>query len=322
MNVLKIDRQIKSNIERNFYSLGTLNHIQIFDRFDEKLLDWAMERVFQIENMLSVFQNDSDIAKLNQNAGRGFVPVQAETFELLRKSLEFSELSGGAFDVTIRPLIDLWGIGKKESHIPEEEELFRTKKLVDYRKLILDEKSQSAALIYEGQAIDLGGIAKGYAAEEVKRVLVENNVKSALINLGGNILAVGTQTNGKPWKIGIQNPMAPTGQYFGTLDVTDKTVVTSGSNERFFIKNGIRYHHILDPRTGVPARSGILSVTAVCENSTDADAITTSIFVSGPEQGMELAKKMKVEVIFVTEKLDVIVSEGLRNQFNLLNNEK
>ena len=193
---------------------------------------------------------------------------------------------------------------------------------MDYRKLILEEEDHRAALIYEGQAIDLGGIAKGYAAEEVKRVLIENNVKSALINLGGNILAIGVQPDGEPWKIGIQNPMEPTGTYFGTLAVADKTVVTSGSNERFFIKDGIRYHHILDPRTGMPARSEILSVTAVCDCSTDADALTTSVFVLGPERGMELAQKLKAEMIFVTENLDVMVSNGLRGQFNLLNHSE
>lgn len=314
---------MKSKIEKSFFALGTFNHIRIFDQLDEQLLELAIQRIAEIETFMSAFQEDSDVSRINRNAGSGLVPIRAETYALIQKALEFSELSDGAFDITVRPLVDLWGIGKKMNYIPKEEEIIKTKQLVNYRKLILDEKSHSAALTEKGQAIDLGGIAKGYAAEEVKRIFLENGVKSALINLGGNILTIGCQLDGQPWKIGVQNPTAPTGKSIGVLSVVDKTIVTSGSNERFFMKDGIRYHHILDPRTGMPAQSGILSVTVICDSSTDADALTTAIFALGPERGMELVKKREAEVIFVTENLDVIASIGLKDKFKLLNiNEK
>jgi len=316
------ENQMKSNSERIFYALGTLNQIKIFDRLDEQLLDIAVQRVLEIETLMSAFKTDSDVSKINQNAGKGFVSIQAETYRLIKRSLAFSKMSDGAFDITVRPLVELWGIGKKKNYIPTEEELICTGKLVDYRKLILDKNNHRAALRDNGQAIDLGGIAKGYAAEEIKRIFAENKVKSALINLGGNIVAIGSQPDGKVWKIGIQNPCAPTGKYFGFLSIIDKTIVTSGINERFFMKDGIRYHHILDPRTGMPASNKILSVTVICDCSTDADALTTTLFVIGAEHGMELVKKLKTEAIFVTESLDIIASIGLKDKFNLFNNNE
>lgn len=312
----------KKYIEKSFFALGTLNIIRIFDRSDVGLFDLCVQRVLQIDDLMSAFKPQSDIAKLNQNAGAGFIEVHDETFSLFRRSLMFSEISDGAFDITVRPLTELWGIGKKGDHIPTEGEIKSILKSVDYKKLMLDERTHSAALKEAGQAVDLGGIAKGYAAEEVKKILLRHDVKCALINLGGNILTIGTGHNGLPWMIGIQNPIAPTGQHLGVLNIVDKTIVTSGSNERFFIKDGIRYHHILDPRTGFPAQTGLLSVTAICDCSTDADALTTSIFVLGPEHGLALAAKFNAEVVFVTENYEVIASNGLKDTFRLLNSNE
>ena len=312
----------KQNIEKSFYALGTLNNIRIFGFCDEAVLDAAVKRVLEIDDRMSAFKPQSDVSRLNQNAGNGFLEMHTETFELLRRSLAFSEMSGGAFDITVRPLAELWGIGKKGDYIPTEKEIQIAKRSVDYTKLILDEKTHRAALQDAGQAVDLGGIAKGFAAEEVKKILLQAGIKCALINLGGNILTIGTGPDGRPWKIGIQNPIAPTGKYLGVLSLVGKTIVTSGSNERFFIKDGIRYHHILDPRTGFPAQTGLLSVTAICGCSTDADALTTAIFVLGAEHGIALANELDAEVIFVTGNYDVIASNGLKDIFRLSNSNE
>ena len=305
--------------EKSFHALGTINDIKIFEYLDKKILDWAVQRVLQIEQRMSAFIEDSDVSRINQSAGIGLVEIHPETAGLIKKSITFSILSDGAFDITVRPLIELWGIGKKGNEIPPEEKIDEARRLVDYRKILLDERTCRAGLKEKGQAIDLGGIAKGYAAEEVKRVLVENGVKSALINLGGNILIIGEQPDGQPWRIGIQNPVQPTGKYLGILSAANKTIVTSGSNERFFILNGRRYHHILDPRTGEPSQSGLLSITAVCGSSADADALTTSAFVLGPEIGMKLMNMLGADAVFVTDHLEVTASNGLRNQFEFLN---
>jgi FAD:protein FMN transferase len=307
----------KQNIEKRFPALGTLNSIRVFGRSDERILEPAVQRVLQIDDRMSAFKPQSDISKLNRNAGNGYTELHEETFRLILRSIAFSEMSGGAFDITVRPLTELWGIGKKGDYIPEEADIRNAKCLVDHTKLSADERTHSVSLALPGQAVDLGGIAKGYAADEVKRILLEADVKSALINLGGNILTIGDGPDDRPWRIGIQNPIAPTGQYLGILSTADRTVVTSGSNERFFIKDGIRYHHILDPRTGYPAQTGLLSVTAVCGSSTDADALTTSIFVLGAERGMALAERFGAEVIFVTENYEVIASNSLRDTFRL-----
>jgi thiamine biosynthesis lipoprotein len=181
--------------------------------------------------------------------------------------------------------------------------------------LLLDEKNCTAYLKKEGQAIDLGGIAKGYAADEVKRILMQYKVNNALINLGGNIITIGTNQEIAPWRIGIQNPLAARGQYIGTLLSTNQTIVTSGSNEQFFIKDGVRYHHILSPHTGYPVNNGLLSVTAICECSTDADALTTALFVSNIKDANSLLMNLNAQAIFVMENSDVFMTEGLKSTF-------
>lgn len=309
-------------VERSFFSLGTLNHIKIFNCKDELLLDMAQNRVNEINDRMSAFKPDSDISKINSNSGKGFADIHEDTFKLLARSIEFSQITSGAFDITIRPLVQLWGIGKKNNFIPSEAETENAKKLVNFKDIVLDYANCRAMLMNPNQCIDLGGIAKGFAADEVKRILVERNVDSAIINLGGNIITIGNRPDGSPWQIGIQNPLSSRGVYVGILELSDKTVVTSGSNERFFIKDGIRYHHILDPRTGKPANPSILSVTAVTSCSMDADAITTALFILGTEAITAIRSKLSdsvgFESVFITKDLEIILSEGLKESFKVL----
>lgn len=305
-------------IDRCFSALGTVNYIKIYNSGKEEIIELAVNRVFEIEQMMSAFKLNSDIGRLNINSGNGFTGVHQDTMKLLNRAVEFSEMSSGAFDITVRPLVELWGIGRKKNFIPDKHEINKVKKLVNYRDVLLDNAGSGAALRNAGQAVDLGGIAKGYAADEVKRILLENKIEKALINLGGNIVTIGTRPDGQVWQVGVQNPMASSGKYLGTLGLSDKTIVTSGSNERFFIKDGIRYHHILDPRTGKPARSSLLSVTAVCDCSMDADALTTALFILGIERGLELLEKLKAQAVFVTENLNIIVTTGLKDNFKVI----
>jgi len=241
-----------------------MNTIWACGRNSIKAVTAAADRVLKIHSRMSVYEEGSDVARINSYAGRSPQSIPPDTFSLLRRALHFSELSDGAFDITVRPLTQLWGIGKKKDFIPSAEEISQALKLVSCRDLLLDDKNCTAFLRKPGMAIDLGGIAKGYAADEVRRILLEHGIGSAMVNLGGNIVTVGLREDGLPWQVGIQNPLSPRGGYMGTIETEDKAVVTSGSNERFFVKDGVRYHHILDPRTGYPAESGLLSVTAVC----------------------------------------------------------
>lgn len=304
---------------RQFEALGTFNEIRIYDCFDDTLLEKAVNRVLEIDDRMSAFKKYSDISNLNRNAGIKPVKVHSETLNLLILSKKISELSGGAFDITVRPVVELWGIGRKYNFIPTKREINKVKKYVNYKDLIIDEKNSSAYLKKVGEAVDLGGIAKGYAADEVKRILVQEEATSAIINLGGNIVTIGERPDSMQWCIGIQNPTAVTGNYFGLLYVSDKTVVTSGVNERFFIKDGIRYHHIIDPRCGKPAKSSLLSVTAVCESSVIADALTTAAFVLGIQRGSKLLQEFDAEAVFVTDELNVIATNGLKSNLTILN---
>jgi len=305
-------------IERSFHALGTANNIRIFGRDDERPMDLAYARIMEIEDRMSAFKRGSDVWALNSNAGVAPVRLHDDTFDLLKRAVAFSRLSDGAFDCTIRPLVELWGIGIKKNYIPSVQEITEKMALVCYKDIVFDDGAMSAELTEKGQAIDLGGIAKGYAADEVKRVLAGCGIESALINLGGNIVALGGRPDGQPWRIGIQNPLVAAGEYLAVVSVVDKAVVTSGSYERYFIEEGVRYHHILDPRAGRPAQSGLLSVTVVCGNSTDADALATALFVLGCDNGMELLKNFGGKAVFIDEELQITASEGMTNNFEKL----
>lgn len=310
----------QNSTDKQFFALGTINYIKVFDCPDENILQLAINRVNEIETRMSAFLPGSDISRINRYAGSELVPIHSETMHLLKNALRYAELSDGTFDITVRPLIELWGIGKKNNYIPSEQEINRTLKLVNAKDLIINQELEQAGMRNSGQKIDLGGIAKGYAADEVKRILLENNIQNALINLGGNVLTMGHRPDEEHWKIGIQNPLSPTGSYLGVLNISEKTVVTSGSNERFFIKDGIRYHHILDPRSGKPAQTGLLSVTVVTETSLEADAITTALFVMGLEKGIAFLREFAAEAIFITENLGIYLTEGIVNHFTIAGN--
>lgn len=309
--------QVKT-VSRRFEALGTLNEITVYERTGSTLLNSVERRVREIDDLMSVFKPDSDIAKLNRASGHAPVPLHPETVRLLALSKTVAEQSGGAFDVTIGPLTALWKIGLRRNEIPPLRKINRAKKLVNSTTLISDVLNSKAALAKPGQTVDLGGIAKGYAADEAKRILLADGIQSALIDLGGNVVALGTRPDGLPWKIGIQNPLAPRGVFLGWLHAEDRTVVTSGCNERFFIRDGKRFHHILDPRTGQPADSGLLSVTVVCGHSVMADALSTALFVLGLEQGLLLLQKFHAEAVFATEQGKIFVTNGLSGQFTAI----
>ena len=302
-------------ISKTFFALGTMNTIQVYGAEDSHAVDLAVARVYEIHNRMSVFHEESDIFRLNAKAGAGPVKIHPETYRLLKLSKEYSAATSGAFDATIRPLTSLWAFGSGRNDVPSEDAIREALLLTGYQNLILYENDSAAELKAPGQCVDLGGIAKGYAGDEIKRILMENGVHNALVNLGGNIVAMGRNPKGMHWKIGIQNPLRPRGQSLHALSVQDKSVVTSGSNERFFMKNGRRYHHILDPKTGMPAQNALLSATVIATSGTDADALSTALFVSGAIKPGEKAPKFRIMeelltkssagAVFVTKDLNV-----------------
>jgi len=300
-------------LQKTFFALGTVNSITISDCGGEAGLCKAMERVMALHKRLSVFDEVSDISRINAAAGKRFVEVHPDTLHIIKTALRFSELSGGAFDITSRPLTELWGIGKKGDFIPSPSEVARACSLVDYMDIEIDDPSCSVMLRKQGQALDLGGIAKGFAADEVKRILTEQGTIDAVINLGGTVIAMGA-----PRMVGIRNPFLPAGAPMGSLQIKDSAVVTSGLYEKFFIKDGVRYHHIIDPQTGYPADSGLCSITIIGDSAMELDALTTAVFVSGIGDGSRLVDQLGLQAVFVSAAQNVLATQGLRDRFSLL----
>jgi thiamine biosynthesis lipoprotein len=310
-------------VEKTEYMLGTICTIKVYDGSKDEALDKAFQRVKQIENEMSINEEGTEFDAVANSAGKDFVKVSDDTFAVLKKGLYYSQQSQGAFDITIGPLVKLWGIGTDKAKVPTQSEIDAAKSLVGYKDLVLDEANKKAMLKRPGMAIDAGGIGKGFAADEAAKVLKQYGVKHAIINLGGNVLVLNNNPNGEPWRIGIQNPFEPRGESVGVLNVTNKTVVTSGIYERYIEQNGKKYHHILNPFTGYPIENSLASVTVVTDVSFDADAMTKYIFYQGIEKGPEYVKNSLpgVQAIFITKNKEVYVTEGLKNNFKITNNE-
>ncbi|MBU3128097.1 FAD:protein FMN transferase [Clostridium tagluense] len=309
-------------VEKETYMMGTIIQLKVYGKNSEKATELALKRISDIESKMSVNLKSSEITKLNAKAGISGEKLSVDTYSVIEKAVKYSKLTDGSLDATIEPIVKLWGIGTDKARIPSKSEIEEKLKLVDYKDIILDSKNSTVQLRRTGQAIDLGAIAKGYTADEIKKVLIDNKVNSALINLGGNVFAVGSKPDGTSWNIGIQNPLDTRGQYLGTISVTDKSMVTSGNYERYFIVDGKRYHHIFDPKTGYPSEAGLISTTIVSDNSIDGDALSTSTYILGLSKGIKLIESIKgVEAIFVTSDKKVYVTEGLKDSFNLTNKE-
>jgi FAD:protein FMN transferase len=298
------------------YAMGTVMSHHAYGANAPECLDAVRAEVIRLEKLFSRFIHGSDISRINRSAGIRQEPVSRETFELLSCSVEFSTRCDSNFDVTIGPLVDLWRDAKKRGCPPGEPSIHETLSLTGYPDLRLDPANRSAGLMRVGQSIDLGGIAKGYAADRVLDVYREYGIASACSNMGGNVVTLGTKPDGSPWRIGIQHPRCDDA-LTGAVSVTGKSVVTSGDYQRYFKDHlGTRYHHILDPLTGYPADSGMISVTIVSDSSIEADALSTIVFVAGLQRGMEiLSDYPDAEAICVDRDMRVWVTSGLEADF-------
>ncbi|MDD3894879.1 MAG: FAD:protein FMN transferase [Syntrophomonadaceae bacterium] len=304
--------------EANDFAMGTMITQEIYGDNSQSTAAEVIAKIQDLEALMTINAPRGDINKLNQNAGKGFVELNPETMLVLKSARKISELSGGAFDITIGPVVKSWGIGTEPPQIPTAASLKELVTLIDYTDVHLDQAGNMAALQRPGQIVDLGGIAKGYAGDSARTIYQQNGIKSALINLGGNVVAHGHKPDGNAWNIGIQNPRSPTGEIVGFVPVSDQAVVTSGDYQRYFEKEGKRYYHIMDPRTGFPAESGIMSVTVIAASSMEADGLSTACFVLGLDKGLELLQRYgPVEAIFITTDKKIYVTKGLQENFQL-----
>lgn len=306
-------------VSQNKYLLGTIVNITLYDNAEQEIFDEIFSAIEKIEKEMTINNAlDSEVIEINQQAGVDYVQVSEQTFEVIKTGLAYSKLGNGNFDITVGPLVKLWEIGFEDAHVPSEEEIKESLEHIDYHKVLLDEENHAVKLEDAGMQLDLGGIAKGYAADVAASIIKEHGNQAAIINLGGNVYAYGEKANGDSFKIGVQNPFSPRGAYLGILSVKDQTVVTSGTYERFFEQDGTVYHHILDPKTGYPVENNLESVTIVTESSMSADALSTMTFVLGLEEGLNLVESLDdVEALFITKDHQLYASSGFLNNFEL-----
>jgi len=294
------------------FALGTVCSITLFDQGLDSIYNEIFARIHEIESLMSVNIPSSDISRINKAAGIEPVQVHKDTFMVIERAVYFAELSGGAFDPTVGPLVSLWGINRDEPRVPSQDEIDAVLPLINWRNIKLDSQTSSVYLTQKGMALDLGSIAKGYAADEAAAIIRKAGIERAIVDLGGNIIMIGERKDKNPWRVGIQNPIEKRGAVIGVLQITEKTVVTSGIYERYFDKDGIRYHHIFDPSNGYPAKNGLLSATVVTDISMDADALSTILFVLGYEKRMVLFNYLpNTETIFVFQDNSIRTTDGV-----------
>jgi len=305
----------------NFH-LGTVISIKIYDKVDESVFDKVFDRIVDIENKMSINIDESEVMNINSKAGLDYVEVSDDTFNVIEKGLHYGEISDGHFDITIGPIVKLWNIGSEDARVPSSEEITTRLPRVNYKNVLIDKEEKRVMLKDKDMIIDLGGIAKGYAADEVKKVLIDNGVKHAIINLGGNIYTLGTKPDKSDWKIGVQNPLESRGAYVGTVKATNKSIVTSGVYERFLEVDDKKYHHIINPFTGYPVENNLAGVSIISDKSIDGDGLSTTIFSLGIEKGKELVERLEgVDAVFVTKDKEIYITEGLKDKFDLVNTE-
>lgn len=270
----------------------------------ETCLDECLEICEEYENKFSNTVKTSEISRINQANGQP-ITVSDETIELLQKGIAYGELTNGKFDITISSVSDLWCFtDNPNKEIPSEAVIAEALAHVNYKNIQINRNT--VTLLDPNTKIDLGGIAKGYIADQLKRHLTESDIEHALINLGGNSLAVGSKYDGSAFRIGIQKPFAEQGTAITALEITDQSVVSSGIYERYFEKDGMIYHHILDIDTGYPVRNNLLQVTIVSDSSVDGDALSTSCYILGLEAGSELIKELDgIEAYFITDDYEI-----------------
>ncbi len=270
-----------------------------------------------LEQTYSLYLPESEISKVNAGAGLGPVEVSEEVFDVIRRSLELSSKTDGVFDVTIAPLVKLWGITSAQPKVPSADEISNALSYIGWEQVTLDEENHTVSLSRPGVSLDLGAIVKGYAAEQCRTIYQEADITGGLLSLGGTVVAVGTRPDGTPFQIGIRDPQGSANDIFGVLSGEDRVIATSGGYERYFEEDGKRYEHILDPRTGYPVETDLISVTAVSEDGLLADFLSTALYMLGSQTVMDNLNRSEFSVIAVTEEGRILISDDLKEHFIL-----
>lgn len=294
-------------VTQSGFLLDTVVRITIYDKEDHQLLAGCFDKIAEYEKIFSRTDPESELWAVNHRGTASSVEVSEPMRELTEKGLAYCELSGGAFDIAIAPLTELWNFKASDKSVPPKVEIEAAKAKCDYKTVSLS--GNRIEFASPDAMLDFGALAKGYIADKVKAYLVENGVKSAVINLGGNVLCVGEKSGGEAFHIGVRKPFSD--DTVRTVAAKDLSIVTSGVYERYFEENGVLYHHILNPATGYPYNNGLSAVTVLSESSLDGDGYSTLLFSLGLEEGMKLVDSADgIEAFFITEDGKVHYSEG------------
>ena len=300
-------------VKRTQMHMGTLVTITAVSPDQDvgnRAMQVAFDEIKRLEQLLSTWRSDSELSRVNQEAGRRPVQVSSETLELVTRSLELGRLTLGGFNIALGPAIEAWSVIERQ-RIPDERELQRLKPLVDWTRIQVNKEARTIYLPHTGMRIDVGGIGKGYAADRAVAEMKRVGVMGGVVALSGDIKAFGVLPDRKGFPVGIKHPRREE-ELIAMIDLSDEAVSTAGDYERFFERDGVRYHHILDPHTLQPART-CQSVTVIAKEGTVADGLDTGIFVLGPEQGMALVERLPgVEAIIIDQEGKITVSSGLR----------
>lgn len=300
-------------VSQEIFAMDTYMTVTAYGDNAQKGVTDAVAEIQRLDNLLSIGKEDSEISKLNKS---GSAALSDDTAVMVTKALDLYKSTGGAFDITVLPLMELWGFTTQEYYVPTEDEIQSTLQRVGADKLTWDESTKTLTL-GDKQEIDLGGIAKGFTSSRIMEIFKKDGVTCGMVSLGGNVHLLGTKQDGSAWRVGIQDPNN-TDDMLGVLQANDCAVITSGAYERNFEKDGVTYHHIIDPATGKPSNSGLTSVTIVSKDGTLADGLSTSLFVMGKDKAIAYWKQHadEFDTILVDKDRNVYITEGIAGNFS------
>ena len=298
--------------ESEIFALDTAITLKVYGSKRDEVLKKLEDKINELDDMLSTGKETSEVSRLNRGGEAVLSPTMAN---LVKRSLDIYKKTDGLFDITIYPLMELWGFPTKNYKVPSEKEIEEKLKLVGSDKIDFNEETRKISFKNKGMEIDFGGIGKGYITDELVKILTDEKVESAIINLGGNVFGFRKKPDGSLWNIAIRDPNEPD-KYMAAIRLEDSAVITSGGYERYFEENGVIYHHILDPRTGKPSDSGLKSVSIISKDGTLADALSTSLFIMGEEKAVKYWKEngSNFDILLMTNDNRLLVSAGIKDK--------
>lgn len=311
------DARSSESAKDEFFAMNTLMSIEVRGADAEAAVAAAREEVYRLERLLSRTDPQSEISAINAAAGAEWTEVSEETFLLIQTAIHYGEETVGAFDVTIAPVMDLWGFSNGENRVPDDGEIESVLERIGYEHVLLDESDGRVKLQSPGMSLDLGAVAKGYAGDRVLQIIRQFEIEAALINLGGNVTVFGSKPNGDPFRVAIKDPENG-GAYLGILEADDTHVITSGGYERFFERDGKVYIHIMDPETGRPVRSDLLSVSVIGTDGAKSDILSTALFIMGRDEAIRFwSDSRDFGLVLETVNREILVSKNLTGIFSV-----